>query len=104
VSRSLRERVSRWCATAALSLVSVALINATQPQAAIGTGALSGEVRALTMHNLHTEETATIVFKRGGTYDQDGLRAMDQFLRDPIDQDYRHSVTDGSRAAFTPGT
>ena len=27
-----------------------------------------------------------------------------QFLRDPIDQDYRHIVTDGSRAAFTPGT
>ena len=40
------------------------------------------EVLALTLHHLHTDETATIVFKRNGVYDQDGLQKLNYFLRD----------------------
>ena len=40
------------------------------------------EVLSLKLHNLHTQEKATIVFKRNGVYDQAGLRQLNQFLRD----------------------
>jgi uncharacterized protein YcbK (DUF882 family) len=50
------------------------------------------QVMALTLHHLHTNETATIVFKRNGVYDQAGLQKLNYFLRDwrqekPTDMD-----------------
>ncbi len=57
-------------AVAALASVSVARTDAT-PQ-----------VLSLTLHHLHTDETATIVFKRNGVYDQAGLQKLNYFLRD----------------------
>ena len=38
--------------------------------------------RALKLFNVHTKESATIVFKRGNRYDAAGLKQMNQFLRD----------------------
>ena len=38
--------------------------------------------RALKMHHLHTGEEATIVFKRNGVYDKDGLQKLNYILRD----------------------
>ncbi len=38
--------------------------------------------RALKIYHIHTGETATIVFKRDGVYDQDGLRQLNYILRD----------------------
>jgi uncharacterized protein YcbK (DUF882 family) len=38
--------------------------------------------RALTLHNAHTNESATIVFKRNGRYDAAGLKKLNYFLRD----------------------
>ena len=40
------------------------------------------EDRALKLYNLHTRERATIVFKRNGVYDREGLKALNTFLRD----------------------
>ncbi|WEK52817.1 MAG: DUF882 domain-containing protein [Candidatus Kaistia colombiensis] len=44
-------------------------------------GAAAGD-RALKLHNGHTNETATIVFKRNGRYDPAGLKQLNVFLRD----------------------
>nr|WP_319486261.1 DUF882 domain-containing protein [uncultured Cohaesibacter sp.] len=38
--------------------------------------------RALRLSNAHTKETATITYKRNGKFDADGLRKLNQFLRD----------------------
>ena len=38
--------------------------------------------RALKLHHLHTGEEATIVFKRNGVYDKDGLQKLNWILRD----------------------
>ncbi len=38
--------------------------------------------RALKLHHLHTSEEATIVFKRNGVYDKDGLQKLNWILRD----------------------
>lgn len=38
--------------------------------------------RALTLHNAHTNESATIVFKRNGRYDPAGLKKLNYLLRD----------------------
>ncbi|SNY90933.1 Uncharacterized conserved protein YcbK, DUF882 family [Cohaesibacter sp. ES.047] len=38
--------------------------------------------RSLTLYNTHTKEKATIVYKRNGKFDADGLRKMNRFLRD----------------------
>ncbi|MDR3374035.1 MAG: DUF882 domain-containing protein [Ancalomicrobiaceae bacterium] len=40
------------------------------------------DTRALTIHHTHTGETATIVFKRDGVYDPDGLKKLNYILRD----------------------
>ena len=42
----------------------------------------NAEVRALKVHNAHTKESATIVFKRDGRYDADGLAKLNRFMRD----------------------
>jgi uncharacterized protein YcbK (DUF882 family) len=49
--------------------------------AAAATGA-SAQSRSLKLYNLHTKEKAEIVFKRGGRYDQAGLKKINVLLRD----------------------
>ncbi|MEX2319515.1 MAG: DUF882 domain-containing protein, partial [Bauldia sp.] len=38
--------------------------------------------RELRLYNVHTNERATITFKRGGRFDRIGLKQVNQFLRD----------------------
>jgi len=45
------------------------------------TGA-SADTRSLKLLNMHTREQAVIVFKRNGRFDPNGLRQLNQFLRD----------------------
>ncbi len=40
------------------------------------------EIRSLTIYNTHTKETVTAIFKRDGDYDRDGLKTLDQVMRD----------------------
>jgi uncharacterized protein YcbK (DUF882 family) len=48
---------------------------------AAATGA-SAQTRSLKLYNLHTKEKAEIVYKRGGRYDQAGLKKINVILRD----------------------
>ena len=45
-------------------------------------GVAQAEVRALNLINTHTQERATVVFKRDGVYDQNGLQELNRLLRD----------------------
>lgn len=45
-------------------------------------GGAQAEVRALNLINTHTQERATVVFKRDGVYDQNGLQELNRLLRD----------------------
>jgi uncharacterized protein YcbK (DUF882 family) len=45
-------------------------------------GVAHSEVRSLSLYNTHTQERASIVFKRDGSYDQSGLRELNRLLRD----------------------
>ncbi len=47
----------------------------------IGFGA-SAETRSLKLYNAHTRESATIVYKRDGRFDQAGLTKLNRFMRD----------------------
>ena len=47
----------------------------------IGFGA-AAETRSLKLYNAHTRETATIVYKRDGRFDQAGLTQLNRFMRD----------------------
>ncbi len=49
---------------------------------AFSSGAAHAETRALKLFNTHTDERATIVFKRNGKYDRAGLAKVNRFLRD----------------------
>ncbi|MCO5731943.1 DUF882 domain-containing protein [Rhizobium sp. SSA_523] len=42
----------------------------------------AGETRSLKVYFVHTGEKAVITFKRNGRYDQQGLQALNRFLRD----------------------
>ncbi|MEJ1160968.1 DUF882 domain-containing protein [Prosthecomicrobium sp. N25] len=44
--------------------------------------AAGAETRALSLLNTHTQERATIVFKRDGQFDPNGLRELNRMLRD----------------------
>ncbi len=44
--------------------------------------AAAAQTRALKIYQLHTREKATIVFKRNGRYDQEGLKKLNYILRD----------------------
>jgi uncharacterized protein YcbK (DUF882 family) len=46
------------------------------------TGLAHSEVRSLSLFNTHTQERASIVFKRNGAYDQNGLSELNRLLRD----------------------
>ena len=50
--------------------------------AAFGAAEARAETRALTLMNTHTQERATVVFKRDGVYDQNGLQELNRLLRD----------------------
>ena len=41
-----------------------------------------GDTRALSLHHIHTGEDISIIFKRGGRYDDEALKKLDWFLRD----------------------
>lgn len=60
-----------WLAAAVLSLYAFA-----------GIAPAEAETRTLKLKFIHTGEKAEITFKRNGRYDQDGLRKLNQFLRD----------------------
>lgn len=45
-------------------------------------GAAHSEVRSLNLINTHTSERASVVFKRDGVYDQNGLQELNRLLRD----------------------
>jgi uncharacterized protein YcbK (DUF882 family) len=61
--------------------ISVALGLAFASLAVVHTDA-TPEVLSLKLYNIHTQETGTFVFKRGGVYDSAGLQALNVFLRD----------------------
>ena len=68
-------RVStRWRTAALALLVSVFSIGSLS--------ALPEGDRALKIYHIHTGEQATIVFKRNGVYDKDGLQKLNYILRD----------------------
>ena len=50
--------------------------------ALLGTVGASADTRSLKLMNMHTREQAVIVFKRNGRFDSNGLRQLNQFLRD----------------------
>jgi uncharacterized protein YcbK (DUF882 family) len=60
---------------AAIGLLGLGFLAAATAQAA-------ADIRSLNLYNIHTEERATIVFKRDGVYDQAGLQQINMFLRD----------------------
>jgi uncharacterized protein YcbK (DUF882 family) len=66
-------------AQAFLRLASAAMIVAAM---AVAPSTAAAEDRALKLYNTHTQERATIVFKRNGRYDRAGLAKVNQFLRD----------------------
>jgi uncharacterized protein YcbK (DUF882 family) len=59
-----------------------ALIAVATTAALIDTSTARPEERVLKLLNVHTNERATIVFKRGGRYDRAGLKQINQILRD----------------------
>ena len=44
--------------------------------------ASAGETRAISLYNIHTKETTSEVFRRGGAYDEKALERLNWFLRD----------------------
>ena len=41
-----------------------------------------GEIRTISLHHTHRGDDITVTFKRNGRYDEDGLKKLNQFLRD----------------------
>ncbi len=70
--RSRRALLATSALVAALFLSSVGV---DSPAAAVGD-------RSLSFFNTHTQERATITFKRNGVFDPEGLRRINQILRD----------------------
>lgn len=58
-----------------------ALFLAVTPSA-LQTAVANGDTRTISLVHTHTDERATITFKRDGRFDTDGLRRMNHFLRD----------------------
>lgn len=70
---------SPWYAGSSLGLAALLLV--------IGTDTLQnaialGDTRTISMHHIHTKEDITVVFKRNGRYDEEGLKKLNRFLRD----------------------
>ncbi|MDR3496289.1 MAG: DUF882 domain-containing protein [Ancalomicrobiaceae bacterium] len=76
-SRSVTPRSGKCGWLAAVSFVAALLL----APVVVAAPALA-DTRALYIHHTHTGETATIVFKRDGVYDQEGLKKLNYILRD----------------------
>lgn len=72
-----RCRAGLKVAVASALLAGTVLLSTTVDKAEAAAGD-----RALTLLNVHTNEQATVVFKRGGRYDQAGLKKLNYLLRD----------------------
>ena len=46
------------------------------------TASANGDTRTITLHHTHRGDDITVTFKRNGRYDEDGLKKLNQFLRD----------------------
>jgi uncharacterized protein YcbK (DUF882 family) len=46
------------------------------------TAAANGDTRTITLHHTHRGDDITVTFKRNGRYDEEGLKKLNQFLRD----------------------
>ena len=67
----------RWAGTVVAAFVAVTvMVRPTQNAIA------NGDTRVLNIYHTHTRETLQVTFKRNGTYDQDGLKKLNWFLRD----------------------
>ena len=42
----------------------------------------SGEVRTLSLYEIHTKETLTVTYKRNGEFDEEALKTLNHFMRD----------------------
>ena len=42
----------------------------------------SGEIRTLSLYEIHTKETLTVTYKRDGKFDEEGLKKLNHFMRD----------------------
>lgn len=42
----------------------------------------SGEIRTLTLYNIHTKETSSIIYKHEGKFDEEGLKQLNRVMRD----------------------
>jgi uncharacterized protein YcbK (DUF882 family) len=67
-----------WISSAAASVLLIAAAWASGVQGAAATG----ETRSLTFRHTHTNETATVTFRRDGQYDEEGLDQLNWLLRD----------------------
>jgi uncharacterized protein YcbK (DUF882 family) len=46
------------------------------------TASANGDTRTITLHHTHRGDDVTVTFKRNGRYDEEGLKKLNQFLRD----------------------
>lgn len=69
---------SRLRAAAALTLGLAAAVAPTATQNAVA----NGDTRSLSFYHVHTGESATITYLRGGSYDSSALRDLNHLLRD----------------------
>ena len=79
MTAGLRSRLRtgrRWIGIATIAAATVLGADATQDAAA------NGDTRSLTIFHQHTKESATITFRRNGSYDSEGLRQLNWMLRD----------------------
>jgi uncharacterized protein YcbK (DUF882 family) len=84
IDQNRRDRgLLQRCGTALRTLLATALVTSTLVATApVQEAEAAAGDRALKLYNVHTKESATIVFKRGNRYDAGGLKQMNQFLRD----------------------
>ena len=58
-------------------LIAAAWWSATAPKASA-----SGEIRTLSLYEIHTKESLTVTYKRDGKYDEEALKKLNTFMRD----------------------
>ena len=70
-----------WLRLSQLAVTTLVAISLVVPPLATPAYA-AGDERSLYLYYTHTKETARIVYKRNGRWDQDGLNKLNHFLRD----------------------
>ena len=66
-----------------LSCAAIALsASLIQPRSPSRTPIANGDTRTISIVNVHTNESATVTFKRNGYYDAEGLKQLNWLLRD----------------------